>query len=161
MISQIKLQEICKKYNLKYEKIVAKNENILNYGEEKDICERIEYLKSELEIESKNIEKCPSSLYFSTLKNIKNNWEYLKERKIEELNVRSCLHILASESTELKKIYTYIEENYGISYLNENTSILKVDINRIKEIESTFVNLNKKQIVQASISDFDINGLKK
>ena len=45
--------------------------------------------------------------------------------------------------------------------LNENTSILKVDINRIKEIESTFVNLNKKQIVQASISDFDINELKK
>ena len=161
MISELKLKEICSKYNINYEKLLNTNENILEYGDYNNICDILEYLINEIRIQSKNIEKCPSILYFSDLKNIKYNWEYLKEQEINTSNVMNCLHILSTEFKELKRTYQYVDYNYGKRYLNENTSILKVNIDRIQEIENNFKNFDKKQIIQASISDLDITEIEK
>ena len=161
MISELKLKEICSKYNINYEKLLNTNENILEYGDYNNICDILEYLINEIRIQSKNIEKCPSILCFSDLKNIKYNWEYLKEQEINTSNVMNCLHILSTEFKELKRTYQYVDYNYGKRYLNENTSILKVNIDRIQEIENNFKNFDKKQIIQASISDLDITEIEK
>ena len=63
MISEEKLKEICNNYKIDYEKLIKKNINVLDYGNYEDICEKLDYLRDEINIEPKNIEKCQSILY--------------------------------------------------------------------------------------------------
>ena len=119
------------------------------------IYEVLEFLKGTLDIGGKNIEKCPSIFYMAP-ENIRLNWGFLKERNIRTSNIETCLHILSTEPVELRKTYEYVVTNYGERYLNANTSILRVSINRIKELEERLTNVKKKTILQAAISSFSI-----
>lgn len=112
MISENKLQEICDKYQINFEKLVKNNPNILSNGEENNIKYVLEFLKNELKISANNIEKCPSILY-KAVDNIELNWQFLKKENITVSNIESCLHILSSEPVELKRTYEYIKKIMG------------------------------------------------
>lgn len=92
MIGEDKLKEICNQYGIDYEKLVKNNSNVLRYGEYGEICDILNYLRNELDIAPKNIEKCPSILCFGS-NNIKVNWEFLKNSKIVISNIETCLHV--------------------------------------------------------------------
>ena len=160
MIDELKLKEICEKYEINYERLVGTNSNILNSGKYEDICKILDFLKDELSIVSKNIEKCPSILYFG-VENVKANWNFLKEQNVTMSNVEGCLHVLSTEPKELKNTYNYILDNYGIRYLNARTSILSVQLSRIREIERKFIDLKPKNVLQAAISKYTIEEIEK
>ena len=134
MINETRLKEICDIYKIDYDKLVDNNENILKYGEYDNICYALDFLRDEVNIEPRNIEKCPSILYYN-IENIKSNYEFLKKEQITKYSVEGCLHILSTEPSELRRTYQYIMNNYGIRYLNAKTTILSVSVDRIKEIE--------------------------
>ena len=137
MINESKLKEICDTYKIDYDKLVNNNENVLKNGEYYSICYVLDFLRDELNIEPRNIEKCPSILY-RNIENIKSNYEFLKNEQITKYSVEGCLHILSTEPTELKRTYQYIMQNYGIRYLNARTTILRIPVDRIKNIEIKF-----------------------
>ncbi len=160
MISEARLKEICDIYKIDYDKLVDTNENILKYGEYDNICYALDFLRDEVNIEPRNIEKCPSILY-RNVENIKINYEFLKKEQITKYNVDGCLHILSTEPSELKRTYQYIMNNYGIRYLNARTTILRVPVDRIKEIERKFPEFKKKNVLQAAYSRREIEEIEK
>lgn len=160
MISEAGLKEICNIYKIDYDKLVDTNENILKYGEYDNICYALDFLRDEVNIEPRNIEKCPSILY-RNVENIKINYEFLKKEQITKYNVDGCLHILSTEPSELKRTYQYIMNNYGIRYLNARTTILSVPVDRIEEIERKFPEFKKKNVLQAAYSRRTIEEIEK
>ena len=162
MIKDIELEEICKEYGIDYEKLIGKNENILQYGNYNEIRNILEFLIKEINIGAKNIEKSPSILYRSTRKNVQSNWNFLEEHKITISNVENCLHVLSTEYEQLEETYKYIMENYGVRYLNAQTSILRVPKERIQKIENRFKEeLKKKNYLQAAYSRFTLEEIEK
>ena len=79
MISESILKQICEEYGINSEILIKNNSKILEYGTVSDIYEVLEFLKGMLDIKGKNIEKCPSILYFAP-ENIKSNWYFLREK---------------------------------------------------------------------------------
>ena len=104
----------------------------MDYADASTVYDVLKFLRYELGILGKNIEKCSTIFYFKP-ENIKNNWEFLRKEMIRIDNVETCLHILSTDSTELERTYRYILSNYGEKYLNTNTSILGVNVERIKK----------------------------
>ena len=161
MISYEKLKEICDKYGIDFEKLIKTNNNVLKYGEYREICDTLDYLRDEVKISSKNIEKCPSILYFSTEK-VRDNWEFLKGKEITISNVETCLHVLNTDGSQMRETYQHVIDNYGIRYLNAITSILSIPTSRIKEIERRFQDKFKpKNFLQAAHSRFSIEEIEK
>ena len=162
MINKKGLEEILNEYGINLQELLKLNENILEKGEPKKIREILKYLVNILEIEPKNIEKCPSILYFGEINDIKANWDFLKSNKINIDEVETCLHILSTQHKELRKTYEFVEQNYGIEVLDDNTSILRIEVDRIQGIEERFKDiLSNKAIVQAAISLKSLLELKK
>ena len=161
MITETRLKEICENYGIDYKKLVKNNSNILYYGEYGKICATLDFLRNEVHIEVKNIEKCPSILYFST-ENIRDNWKFLNESNIMMSDVETSLHILSTENKQLQETYNYIMDNYGPRYLKAITSILRVPVSRIKEIENKFGNyLKQKNILRAAYSRHTVEEIEK
>ena len=153
MIGQYTLMMLCEKYGISSDKLVNKNNNILTYGEYKDIDSTLNYLVNILKISSNNIEKCPSILY-RRVDNIKDNVNFIKNCNIHFSNIESCLHVLSSESMELKATYEYVKENYGLDIINRLTSILSVPKNIIITVENLkipFINKNGNLSVAVGI----------
>ena len=142
MIGEYTLLVLCQKYGVDAAKIVKKNKNVLSKGEYFDIDKTLDYLINKLNISTANIEKCPSILY-RNVDSIQSNISFLKEHGINFNNVESCLHVLSSESNELVNTYNYVKNNYGLSSINRNTSILSVPTNIIKDVESLNIKINK------------------
>ena len=159
MIEERKLAEICEKYKMNCEELIKTNPNILIYGNEQDIIYVLNFLKEELNIDSKNIEKCPSILYFG-IDNIKHNYKFLKDKEIRNYDVETCLHILSTEPKDLEATYNYVFKNYGVDYLKQITSILSVKDDRIIDIETNCKELEKMQVLQAAISRRSIEEIK-
>ena len=159
MIEERKLAEICEKYKMNCEELIKTNPNILIYGNEQDIIYVLNFLKEELNIDGKNIEKCPSILYFG-IDNIKHNYKFLKDKEIRNYDVETCLHILSAEPKDLEATYNYIFKNYGVDYLNQITSILNVKEERIIDIETNCKELEKMQVLRAAISRRSIEEIK-
>ena len=134
MIGEYTLKTLCEKYKLNSDKIVNKNNNILKFGEYKDIDQTLNYLINELLIVPSNIEKCPSILY-KNVGNIKQNVIFLKSQRIVFNNIESCLHVLSSEPDELIETYKYVKNNYGENVINKITSILSVPKKIIIDVE--------------------------
>ena len=134
MIGEYTLLELCKKYDVDATKIVKKNNNILSKGEYFDIDKTLDYLINKLNISTNNIEKCPSILY-RNVDSIKSNIYFLKAKNINFSSIESCLHVLSSEPNELIKTYDYVKNNYGVSAIDRNTSILSVNVDIITEVE--------------------------
>ena len=160
MISESKLKQICEEYGIDAGKLVASNPNILDYADATSMCDVLEFLKKTLDIDGKNIEKCPSIFYFAP-ENIKQNWYFLKGKNIRTTNVESCLHILSAAPVDLEETHNYVYSNYGERYLNANTSILSVNIERIKDLEATLKDVKKKTILQAAVSKFSVEECQK
>lgn len=115
MIGIYTLSELLKQYGIDVDKIIANNDNILNYGKYNDIKSTLDYLINELKISPRNIEKCPSIMY-SNFEFIKINYEFLVSCHITITNVETCLNVLNSNPIDLKNTYNYVLNNYGIRY---------------------------------------------
>ena len=157
MIEAYTLESLLKKYGIDTNKVLNKNNNILEYGEYQDIDRTLNYLVNELHIKARNIEKSPSIMYYA-VNNIKENYDFLVKTKINISNIETTLHILSTNPKDLKDTYNYILNNYGIEYINRTTSILSINIDRIKQIE-TFLK-EKSLVISASISRLSIDEIR-
>ena len=149
MIEAYSLKKLLEEYQISATKVIKNNDNILTYGSYSDIRSTLEYLRNELHILPKNIEKCPSIIFFN-VSVLKYNYEFLKNREIKTSSIETCLHILSTDPKSLVATYDYVRENYGITSINKITSILSVSVDRIKAIEK--LNLCKKNTLSAAIS---------
>ena len=131
---------ILSKYNLKFSK---EKERILR-----------EYVKiEELDYSRRNIERCPSILY-RNLKSIKNNYDFLKEKRIYNYNIETCLHILSSNENDLVNTYYYVEKIFGKDIFNKNTTILRIKKDRIEWLkESPFIIIDEISMVHSYLID--------
>ena len=153
MVNREQLRKICDKYGLDSKKIIKNNENVIEKADYTSICYVLDYLKDTLKITSNNIEKCPSILYLN-VGAIKENWRFLNEQKIHMNDVETCLHILSTEPKQLKETYKYVsdENRYGKKYIEQITSILRVPVERIQEIEERCPELTKNNVLSAANS---------
>lgn len=150
MISEYTLKILCDKYNISADKIITKNNNILTYGEYKDIDNTLDYLINKLNITTKSIEKCPSILY-KNVKVISKNMEFLKKQKISFISIESCLHILSTETNNLIETYNYIEKKYGIGSISKFPSVLSCSKEIIIEVEKLDLNKNWNLAIASAI----------
>ena len=104
MITEIQLKILCTEYGIDYEKLIKGNKNeIFQKGNYEEIKKILEFLRKEVKIAPRNVEKCVSILYISSKEEIERNWKFLKEKEITISNVENCLHVLSSPNKELKK----------------------------------------------------------
>jgi len=152
MIEVYDLNILLDKYGIDSSKILKKNSNIIDKGYYYQIEEVLKYLINELKINPKNVEKCPSVLYRNVYA-IKYNYEFLSKTDLNKCNINTCLHILSTNPKEMLKTYEYVLNNYGNETLRKTTSILQVNIDRIKDIEDKYLNIiGEKNVISASIS---------
>ena len=162
MVNRKQFEEICNKYGLDSKKLIKNNENVLEKTDYNSICYVLDFLRDTLKVIPNNIEKCPSILYLK-IEAIKENWKFLNEKKINTRDVETCLHILSTDPEQLKKTYEYVsdENRYGKKYIEQTTSILRVPVERIQEIEERCPELTKENILSAAISRKDVDEIKK
>ena len=132
MINERQLQQIINKYQLNLTR--ERKKQILKNSDPIEIENILNYLINELKIDKKNIEKCPSILY-QRLKDIKSNYELLRGKELYNYSIESCLHILETNHQELNDTYDYVIKYYGQEALNKNTTILKIPVSKIMEVE--------------------------
>ena len=96
-----------------------------------------------MKISQNNIEKCPSILY-RNVSSIKDNIEFLKREKISFSNIETCLHVLSTDSSQLRTTYKYVVDNYGLESVNRNTSILSVNKDLIVDVENLNITYSDK-----------------
>ena len=147
MIEQTDLMKLLQSYKIDYKKVMT--DKVLDKGEYFGIKYVLEYLVNELKIYPKNIEKCPSILYLN-VNEVRKNYEFLKQEKINISDVETCLHVLSTDNKDLKETYYYVLENYGLMTINRTTSILSCNKDRIIDIEK--YGLSKDVTISASIS---------
>ncbi|MFQ9502339.1 MAG: hypothetical protein ACLR1U_07295, partial [Clostridia bacterium] len=162
MINRIQFEEICNKYGLDSKKLIKNNEKVLEKADYNSICYVLDFLRDTLKVSTNNIEKCPSILYLK-IEAIKENWKFLNENKINTRDVETCLHILSTDPEQLKKTYEYVsdENRYGKKYIEQISSILRVPVERIQEIEDKCQELTKENILSAAVSRIDVDEIKK
>ena len=151
MIGEFTLKILCDKYGVSSEKIVNKNNNILTEGKFNEISDTLNYLINDLKMDAKNVEKCPSILY-RNVNVIKENFKFLKENKVSFSSIETCLHVLSTEPNDLRKIYAYVEENYGKKAIEKNTSILSSKKDLLIEVEKIGLNKNWNLLIATSIN---------
>lgn len=147
MIEQTDLMKLLESYKIDYKKVMT--DKVLDKGEYFGIKHVLEYLVNELKINPKNIEKCPSILYLN-VNEVRKNYEFLKQEKINISDVETCLHVLSTDNKDLKETYYYVLENYGLMTINRITSILRCNKDRIINIEK--YGLSKDVTISASVS---------
>ena len=162
MVNREQFEEICNKYGLDSKKLIKNNENVLEKTDYNSICYVLDFLRDTLKITPTNIEKCPSILYLK-IEAIKENWKFLNEKKINTRDVETCLHILSTDPEQLKKTYEYVsdENRYGKKYIEQITTILRVPVERIQEIEEKCSELTKEIKLSAAKSEKDVDEIKK
>lgn len=162
MVNREQFEEICNKYGLDSKKLIKNNENVLEKADYNSICYVLDFLRDTLKITPTNIEKCPSILYLK-IEAIKENWKFLNEKKINTRDVETCLHILSTDPEQLKKTYEYVsdENRYGKKYIEQITTILRVPVERIQEIEEKCSELTKEIKLSAAKSGKDVDEIKK
>ncbi len=143
MISEQKLKEVCENYKIDFKKLIDSNPNILEFGDYTEICYVLDYLRLNVGIMPSNIEKCPSILY-RNVSNIKSNYEFLKSKRINIKEIESCLHVLSSDSQQLKDTFKYVKQNYGLKSIERITSILAVAVDIIKSVENLNIGFKNK-----------------
>ena len=147
MIEQTDLMKLLESYKIDYKKVMT--DKVLDKGEYFGIKNVLEYLVNEVGINPKNIEKCPSILYLN-VNEVRKNYEFLKQQKINISDVETCLHVLSTDNKDLKETYYYVLENYGLMTINRTTSILRFKKDRIIDIEK--YGLSKDVTISASVS---------
>ena len=158
MIEAYELESLLKKYGIDASKVLSKNDTILDCGEYQDIDRTLNYLINELGISPRNIEKCPSIMYYA-VDNIRENYDFLIKAKVNISSIETTLHILCADSKKLKETYYYVCDNYGKEYINRVTSILRVPVSRIIAIEKILD--DKSLIISAACSWKTIDEIEK
>lgn len=125
MIGSYELEKLLSEYGVDAKKVISKNDKILTYGECQEIKKLLEFLVRECGISPRNIEKCPSLLYQNATC-VKQNYELLKREVLPE-KINMALHILGTDSKELKETFDYVIENYGIDRLSKALSVLRIN----------------------------------
>ena len=161
MVNREQFEEICNRYGLDSKKLIKNNENVLEKADYNSICYVLDFLRDTLKVTPNNIEKCPSILYLK-IEAIKENWKFLNEKKINTRDVETCLHILSTDPEQLKKTYEYVsaENRYGKKYIEQITTILRVSVERIQEIEEKCPELTRENILSAAISRKGVDEIK-
>ena len=161
MVNREQFEEICNRYGLDSKKLIKNNENVLEKADYNSICYVLDFLRDTLKVTPNNIEKCPSILYLK-IEAIKENWNFLNEKKINTRDVETCLHILSTDPEQLNKTYEYVsdENRYGKKYIEQRTSILSVPVERIQETEEKCSELTKENILSAANSRKEANDAK-
>ena len=161
MVNREQFEEICNKYGLDSKKLIKNNENVLEKTDYNSICYVLDFLRDTLKVSPNNIEKCPSILYLK-IEAIKENWKFLNEKKINTRDVETCLHILSTDPEQLNKTYEYVsdENRYGKKYIEQITTILRVSVERIQEIEEKCPELTRENILSAAISRKGVDEIK-
>lgn len=137
MITNNELVNLLEKYGIDGKKMIKNNPNVLIYGDYDNIEKIIIFLQS-IGISAKNIEKCPSILTRCTAKEIEDNYNFLvNETKLEHIDIEDCLSILCNETYELKNIYGYVVDKYGLETLRSCPSILTGEFQNIVGITDT------------------------
>ena len=149
MIEAYELESLLKKYEIDASKVLSKNDTILDRGEYQDIDRTLNYLVNDLGISPRNIEKCPSIMYYGG-DNIRGNYEFLIKQGVNISSIETTLHILCADPQKLKETYYYVYDNYGKNYINRATSILRVPVSRIIAIEKILS--DKSLIISAACS---------
>ena len=162
MVNREQFEEICNRYGLDSKKLIKNNENVLEKADYNSICYVLDFLRDTLKVSPNNIEKCPSILYLK-IEAIKENWKFLNEKKINTRDAETCLHILSTEPDQLKKTYEYVsdENRYGKKYIEQITSILRVQVERIQEIEERCPELTRENTLSAAVSGKNADEIKK
>ena len=162
MVNREQFEEICNKYGLDSKKLIKNNENVLEKTDYNSICYVLDFLRDTLKVSPNNIEKCPSIFYFR-VDTIEENWNFLNEKKINTRDVETCLHILSTDPEQLNKTYEYVsdEKRYGKKYIEQISSIFRVPVERIQEIEEKCQELTKENILSAANSRKDVDEIKK
>ena len=125
MIEVYDLVQLLNKYNINGYNLLKKNSYIIEKGYYYEIDKTLKYLINELNVDPKNIEKCPSILYLN-VNAIKTNYEFLINTQLYQNNINTCLHVLSTEPSQLVETYNYVLDNYGIEVIRKITSILSV-----------------------------------
>lgn len=144
-----KLDDLLKKYGIDTSKVLSKSDIILDCDKYQRIDRTLNYLINELGISPRNIERCPSIVYY-TVDNIKENYDFLVKENVNINNAITTLHILNTNPMELKETYYYVRDNYGIEYINKIATILKVRVSKIKAVEKILT--DKSMIIAAAYS---------
>ena len=152
MIEVYDLVVLLNKYGVDGNKLLKKNSYVIEKGYYYEIEKTLKYLISELNIEPKNIEKCPSILYLN-VNAIKTNYEFLIKTNLYPSDINTCLHILSTNPNQLVETYDYVLNKYGMDAIRKITSILRVNIERIQviEIEFSYI-LDTSNIISAATS---------
>ncbi len=158
MIEVYRLEDLLKKYGIDTNKILSKNNKILDRGEYQDIDRTLNYLINEVGISPRNIEKCPSIMYYA-IDNIRGNYEFLIKQGVNISSIETALHILNTEPKILKETYYYVLDNYGNEYINSSTTILKVPVDRVIAIEKILS--DKSLILSAAYSWNSVDEIEK
>ena len=158
MIEVYRLEDLLKKYGIDTNKILSKNNKILDRGEYQDIDRTLNYLINEVGISPRNIEKCPSIMYYA-IDNIRGNYEFLIKQGVNISSIETALHILNTEPKILKETYYYVLDNYGNEYINSSTTILKVPVDRVIAIEKILS--DKSLILSAACSWNSVDEIEK
>ena len=136
MIGQYSLFELLERYGINHNNILLDKKDVLiNKAEYNTIEYVLSFLRTELSISSKNIEKCPSILYCG-VDNIRDNYMYLESMNFPVLRISNCLHVLGTDCSQLKETYEYVLDKYGEDAIYDLPSILRLSVERIKQVES-------------------------
>ena len=147
MIIDAVLISVLLKYDIDYSIFSEEQKDALReQGDYSKVINALKFLIDDLGIDKKNIEKCPSVLYFHP-EYLKENYNYLIKKELNKDRIEKCLHVLSSVPNDLKATYQYVTDNYGKDTFNKNITILSTEVSRIKAIESRFSHRMSKSAI--------------
>ena len=107
MIGVFDLEVLLNSYGIDHEKVLDNNEKILSIGEYSGIKKILDYLLLEVGISAKNVEKCPSVLYFN-VDAVRINYEFLSSTGITMDNVNNINTFFIAVSLSLLSPSAYL-----------------------------------------------------
>ena len=126
------IEEVLKRNNINLTKRVI--ERIKKATDAEEVSNTINYLMCQLNISASAIENYPDILR-NNWESIRNNYEKLKEWKVEKLDHDTLLPILAVPKEQLEEIYFYALSEYGRQAILDCPFILSVSEKRLQEVE--------------------------
>ena len=157
MINEQDLVALLWKYDINPDKMGIKFDRLIEMGNPSDIEYMLSYLRHDLGVPPRRIEKCPSILYCG-LDNIEDNYKFLVENNFDVLRGSDCLHILSTDHEQLIETFNYVVSNYGFDYLYDIPSILRLPVSRIEEVEiASNGNLSKYGILSVCVNATAMN----
>ena len=113
MMNELVLEKLLNRYGIDGETFVKNNPKVVSRCKYDDVVSALDFLIDELSVSPRNILKTPSVLYYG-VNNLRENYKYLIDNGFKPFEIIRTLHILNTDSNELKRTFEYLRENYGI-----------------------------------------------